>query len=278
MPKDDSGIMKKLAEKYSSRNLNIECQEKFIKSGSAVLDTVTSNGKGIPLNKFIQISFESGLAKTTLILHVCKHAIMQGYKVAYLDIKGGVNKSLLDGIGLSEYLGKSFFLFTASTFEDAEEILDAILELPNLVYVVIDSVTALLPSKLTDKSIAEAELGLRGRYAGAFLTKYRVKIIRSVCRPTVFFTNQIRNKLNFKSMASNVATEDIACKFYCDIRLYMRSSKKIEKALETVKGKDSVQFVYENVIWTDKNKYNTPFLQGVLYLEYGKGVFDSYFI
>lgn len=269
----EKDVMKELAAKYASRRaVNDEGEEVFLKSGSVIMDTVLSNGKGIPMNKFIQISSESGLGKTTVILHICKAALAAGKRVAYLDVEKGVNESQMKGIGVYKYLNESFFLYPISTFEEAEEVLDSVLQDNNLAYVVIDSITALIPQKALEKSVGDIEPGLNARYAASFLTKYRAKLSMCENKPTFWFINQMRTKINFRGMTTYGAAGGSAQKFYADIRLNMRESKKLTKTVGTVEGKNSVQYGSENYLWADKNRFNTPFVEAVITVIFGKGV------
>lgn len=269
--KDDA--MRKLAQKYSNRRaVNQEGEEEFLKSGSVIMDAVVSNGKGIPMNKFIQISSESGLGKTTVILHICKAALAKGKRVAYLDVEKGVNESQMKGIGIYKYLDESFFLYPISTFEEAEEVMDTVIQDENLAYIVIDSITALIPEKSLEKSVGDIEPGLNARYASAFLTKYKAKISMSENKPTVWFINQMRTKINFRGMTTYGAAGGSAQKFYADIRLNMRESKKMTKTVSTMEGKNSIQYGSENLLWADKNRFNSPFVEAVITVIFGKGV------
>lgn len=266
-------LMKKMAEKYSTRRaVDAEGEEVFLKSGSVIMDAVVSNGRGIPMNKFIQISSESGLGKTTVILHICKAALQQGKRVAYLDVEKGVNESQMKGIGLYKYLGESFFLYPISTFEEAEEVMDAVLQDNSLAYIVIDSITALIPQKSLEKSVADVEPGINARYAAQFLTKYRAKISMADNKPSVWFINQMRTKINFRGMTTYGAAGGSAQKFFSDIRLNMRERKKMTKTVVTMEGKNSVQYGSENILWTDKNRFNSPFVEAVITVIFGKGV------
>ena len=61
---------------------------------------------------------------------------------------------------MDKYLDDLFYLYPISTFEEAEDVLDTILVNDKLAYVVVDSITALVPQKsLEKKSIADIEPG-----------------------------------------------------------------------------------------------------------------------
>ena len=265
---DVKDTMKSLSKKYNKR----EAEDKFIPSGSVIFDAVLSKGKGLPLRKFIQISSDSGVGKTTSVLHFCRVACAKGYDVVYLDVEKGVNDDQLVGIGLDKYVDDKFFLYPISTFEEAEEILDKVLDNPNLAYIVIDSITALLPQKALEKSIADLEPGLNARYSSSFLSKYKALLERSDCPASFIFINQMRTRINFMRGATFEAAGGNAQKFYMDIRIMMSRKDKLEKVTETLEGKKTVPYGANAIVWAEKNRYNRPYLEGVLTILFGRGI------
>ena len=61
-------------------------------------------------------------------------------------------------------------------------------------------------------------------------------------------------------------------KFYMDIRLKLRKVKKLEKVMDTIEGRVSVEYGCEAAISAVKNRFNSPFIEGVMHIIYGKGV------
>lgn len=266
-------VMKQMSEKYASRRpLDGEGDEIFLKSGSVILDAVLSKGDGVPLGKFIQISSDSGLGKTTLCLHMARVACSQGYDVAYIDDEKGVNEKQAESMGLGKYWDNGFYHYPISTFEEAEEILDAILDNENLAYIFIDSITGLIPEKVLEKSVAEVEPGLNARYAAQFLAKYKAKLSMAKGNPSVILLNQMRVKMNFRGMTTTGAAGGNGQKFYTDIRLLMRQEKKLEKTIDTMEGRKSVPYGSNNYIWAEKNRYNRPFIEGIITVLFGRGI------
>lgn len=245
-----------------------EDQER-LSSASIVLDALL--GGGVPLGLFVEIYSASGLGKTTSVLHCCRAACAQGKKVVYLDFEQAVNKSQLDGIKLTEFIEKKqFFLMQPVTFEDAEMIIDKLTGMEDLAYIVIDSITAMLPGKMTEKSIADVEPGLHARFASTFLIKYK-----SWCKQnnvTFFFVNQVRTKLNFRGMSREESAGGNAQKFYMDIRIELRLSSRLEKKMLTSEGEQVVQYGSNVTAMTIKNKYGPCFVPVILTILYGKGI------
>lgn len=247
----------------------------FIPSGSVILDTLLTDGKGVPLGVYIELYSQAGAGKTTTSLHMARVACAQGHKVVYLDPEHAVNPSQLEGAGLSKYLNNKFILLPIVTFEDAEEIMDQILDDPELVYIFIDSVTSLVPGKLLEKgrSISDAEPGLHARMAALFLQKFKAKVKKS--HITVFFINQMRTKIDFRRGGYDAAAGGNAQQFYMDIRIQMRQKKKLEQTVTTAEGKQSIPYGSENEVMTVKNKWARPFIPLTCTVIFGKGVSNN---
>ena len=230
-----------------------------------------SGGKGLPLGTWIQITSDSGCGKTHLVLSIAKAICRSGRKVAYIDSEKGVNDSQLDGIGLTQFLGDKFFVYPISTYEEAEEVMDVVLGDADSSLIVIDSITALIPAKMLEKSVGEIEPGLKARYAGAFIEKYKAKVSMTPNKPTVIMVNQQRVKFS-GWMASTGEAGGNEQKFYTDLRLSMKQSKKLEKNTETFEGVEKVNYGVEDEIWCTKNRFNDPFIKYNITILFGKGV------
>jgi len=249
-------------EKYGLKS------DEFVKSGSIILDMVVSNGRGLPLNKFIEVASDSGLGKSTMVLHAMKSACDQGHRVVYLDIEGGLNDALLEGIGLTQYLDDLFIVLPIQTYGEAEEIcMDLV---GNCSFIVVDSITALLPDELLEKSITQVLPGLQSRYLSNFLQKFKGQVTNS--GTSMIFINQIRNKFNFRGQTTQDSAGGYAMKFYQDVRIFMKKSAKMEKKMVTGDGEKTIEYGCINKIYTKKNRYNSPFVEIDIAVVYGKGI------
>jgi len=249
-------------EKYGLKS------DEFVKSGSIILDMVVSNGRGLPLNKFIEVASDSGLGKSTMVLHAMKSACDQGHRVVYLDIEGGLNDALLEGSGLTQYLDDLFIVLPIQTYGEAEEIcMDLV---GNCSFIVVDSITALLPDELLEKSITQVLPGLQSRYLSNFLQKFKGQVTNS--GTSMIFINQIRNKFNFRGQTTQDSAGGYAMKFYQDVRIFMKKSAKMEKKMVTGDGEKTIEYGCINKIYTKKNRYNSPFVEIDIAVVYGKGI------
>lgn len=258
---------KEKAQKLSKK-FPVATEIDFIPSGSVIFDSVL--GGGIPRGTYIELASKSGLGKTTAVLHMSRVACSLGHSVIYLDFEQGVNESQLEGIGLTPYLNENFFLYQPVTFEDGEQIIDELADEEGLVYIIIDSITSMLPESMRSQSVAKVQPGVHARMASKFLLKYK-----SLARQrgiTFFYITQTRYKLNFMGNSREVAAGGNAQKFYSDIRLQMSKKKYLEKKQNTLEGEQKVKFGADVGLWSVKNRYERPFIECTATILYGKGI------
>jgi RecA/RadA recombinase len=74
----------------------------YIPTGNYMLNACVSGDimKGIPNNRSICISGESGVGKTYLILNMCREAQKKGYFVVFYDSENAVDEELASGFGI----------------------------------------------------------------------------------------------------------------------------------------------------------------------------------
>lgn len=253
----------KLAKKFPVADETL-----FYPSGSVIFDAVL--GGGIPAGTYIELASESGLGKTTASLHFCKMVCSIGKGAIYLDYEQAVNKSQLDGIGLSEYKDESFFLYQPVTYKDGEEIINKLADEEDLAYIVVDSITSMLPESMRDKSVENIQPALQARLASKFLLKY--KYLARKNNVTFIFINQTRYSLNFRGTSSIKAAGGQAQKFFADIRLMMSKKKQLTKKQQTLEGETDVPYGADVGLWATKNRYERPFIEAVATIIFGKGL------
>lgn len=201
-------LMNKLDKKYSTFK-----ETEFVKSNLLSMDIVMG-GKGIPLGKTIDICSESGLGKSTLLLHVAKNLCDQGYKCIWIDSECALDDSILNGIDnpdpknnpvgpLMEHKNdKNFLLYTTSSFAGVEEILDSFMPTKQYQFIFIDSLTNItsesrLSSTVYDKdavSIDKVQVASDARLQSLFMKKY--KAMSHETGVTIFFVSQQRTYIN----------------------------------------------------------------------------------
>lgn len=249
-------------------------EDEFVHSGSAIFDAVISNGKGIPTSKFIEIASESGLGKTTAILHIARTFCENGKEVLYFDIEKATNGSLLKSMGLSQYIDEGlFFCLQISTFNEAEDLLEKALKSQNLGLIVFDSITSLITEKEISTSIDDIEPAHNARATARFLPKWKSVLSREKSQASIVFINQTREHIDLtRRMSYTGSAGGNAQKFNMDIRLIMKKKSTLEEKNPRTGEKEP--YGSEVILYAEKNRFNRPKIKGIFTIIFGQGISD----
>ena len=109
---------------YESLTANVLRKDEYVKSGSFVFDAILSDGQGIPLGSFIEITSPAGIGKSSLLLYTCRCLCEAGHRCAYIDTERGLNARQLDSFGLTNHVKSGMFIpTTIDTCEEIDEFL-----------------------------------------------------------------------------------------------------------------------------------------------------------
>lgn len=227
---------------------------------------------GLPRGKLIEFSSREGVGKSTMMLDVCRALCYQGHNCLYIDAEHGVTESMIDGIAVRPYLDKNFFLLPTAKYAEISDILDDLLPRePTLV--VIDSITAMKPSKLDDINVEDVQPGLVSRLQATFLQKYTEFLGKY--KVSMVLLNQMRTKINMtgRGQTTEGPAGGNAIRFYCDARFRIRKNETL-----TVDGnRDSQPWGAEVIIDPIKNRI-CPWQQVQATIIFGNGVSNVAFI
>ena len=229
-------------------------------TGSLVFDYIF--GGGLPLGKVILMSSGFALGKSLISLFCCRNLLQENPDavVLYLDIESGVTNKIKENVLQKDYKER-FIHLTPRTYEDVESIIYDYCRAGNLKFVVIDSVTQLLP---------EAILSGQSKAIGAKATKEaifcpKLKFWSSIYQFNLLYCNQMRIKINTMGGKSPLtAAGSFALHFYNDIEIVLRPRTFIRNL------KDEKIGVYGHVT-CEKNKL-VGNRSAYFYLKYGYGV------
>lgn len=236
---------------------------KVFSSGSLTLDLALGRG-GIPRGRLVEVFGPTSAGKTTLaLLHIAEVQRAGEGVAAFIDAEHTFDPELAAeyGVDLSQLV-----YIDPETAENAIDIADALIRSGEVRLVVIDSVSALTPSKIVESSIEQQTMGLLARFMSTTCQKLNGPAYSNDC--TVLFINQIREKIGgFSPVPGQAATTTSggrALPFYASIRLNVRAGDQL-KAKDEVYG----HIVKVKVV---KNKVGTPHKEASFPLIYGKGV------
>ena len=243
-------------------------------------------GGGLPRGRVVELASDSGLGKSTSALHIAKNIASRGEKVVYLDFEAGATQdgknSLIQSMGLQPLIDSEMLTFlNPITYTDLETVLVDVLGQVSVIFV--DSVSAILASKLRDVDLESVSPGIQAQRLSAFFTKYKGEFLMS--QTTMFFVNQLRVKINMRGGPSPmVAMGGNALKFFSDVRLRIEPNYKERVIVRDLKNwtenpKFSQTLVgARNYIYAIKNRNTKSGIYFPLTVIFGKGVSNLYFL
>lgn len=258
--KKDPATFQELYKQFSN-DFHSKMEYRTSPSGSVIMDSLL--GGGVPRGKLIEVYSKAGVGKTTLAKHLAESIIKytDDETVLYLDVEKGLTEGLLKG-PLMEQFGKRFAVFRISSFEEAENIILAFASTGKLAFVVIDSITALLPQEVLDKPIGEIRPGMKAQWESIFLNKQ--KALADQLGYSILFVNQVRTKLNFKGITKTEGSGGNALSHFVDVRFALTCIKML-------RDENGIPLGCEAEIKSIKNRL-VGNKKANIHLVYGRGV------
>lgn len=278
-PADLKKLMAQINKKYERKGQpvtmfmtdDVSFEIETFPTGSLMLDLALGRG-GIPRGYIVELFGENMSGKTTLCMFSIANFQREEEKRSEENIDYQERYALfVDAeqtfdIKLAREYGVDTSKLIYSRPLTAEEAIDtasAYITSGHVGLCVIDSVPALVPSKIAESSIEQQTMGELARFMGK--TMQKLVGPSKLNDTTIMFVNQVREKIGVMYGSPMTTPGGKALPFYSSVRLHVRAGEKIKKSDGEVIG-------HQMKVRVVKNKFAVPFKEAEFPLLYGVGV------
>ena len=270
---------KTFAAEIKASNITVPKDHKpqIIPTGSLVLDLVSDIG-GFPTSRMIELNGEEGCGKTTIALGVAVQAQAMGIPVLFLDFEQALDLDYARHLGVDMDNPNLWRHIRPDYIEQAASIAFSYLALRKPILIIIDSLPTMVPKKYLEDPDNWGQPGFKTKLQSDFLMVLQIKIRQSdAC---VIVLNQMRADFGSTSFGKrSKAAGGHAFRHAMSMQFNLKNIGNIQcnfdDALEGRVKRDTLSKVK---VWNKKNKLGRAFMGGLMYLEIGEGISNTWTI
>lgn len=201
-------------------------------SGSLTLDLAIGRG-GVPHGRIIEVFGPEAGGKTTMaLLHAVKVQQERKGLVGFIDAEHAFDPMLAASYGVNL---EELAYVDPKTAENAIDTIEALVRSGEFRLIIVDSVSALTPTKIAESSMDQQTMGLQARLMSTAMMKLNGPAYQNNC--TILFINQLREKVGGYAPNGVVPTTTSggrALPFYSSLRLNVRRGDNITEKEDTI--------------------------------------------
>jgi recombination protein RecA len=236
-----------------------------ISTGCLSLDAATGIG-GFARGRVYEVFGPNSSGKSTLALSVVMQALLRQMTIVYIDAEHALDPKLVRNMGNAVNVDvDQIKLVQAYTGDDNLQIAEELIKTDEVDVVVVDSISALLPSAMAEGEIGDNYIGQLARLMSKACNKLTPIVNRT--NTLLIFVNQTRHDIG-KWGDSRVPTGGEAVPFYATGRIKVEGG---ESKNSRILNDDGVVIGHECNFLVIKNKLAAPWRSANINLIYGQG-------
>lgn len=253
-----------------------------VSTGSIMVNHIIGGNKGadgipqcpgFPKGKITEIYGPESSGKTTLALHACAQAQMDGGSAAFIDFENALAPAWAKKIGVELEDSASWSQWSPKTMEQGFELVEAFIE-GGVDIVVVDSIPAMTPEAELEADVSEMNTGGLGLKARK-MSNYLKKILNKNRDTALVFINQTRSKISKFGGGGETTPGGNAINFYAALRIRLEAldhnKDKVELELTGEEIKQPIET--ETEIYVKKTKVSGhQHKKGKFWIRYNQGI------